>query len=158
MVKRGPRRQRAHVHARRHTLDLQWHGGGRFNGSSDPALFEKVPVYWDPKGRDAFLATYTGLCALRHQHSALTDGSVIWLLELRAEQHRHLPSPKQHRGDPLSGKHFKSPSIGAHQPGARGEFKVLFGSKDGKTEVGRALPCADLGAYEWQIYQRPIKP
>jgi hypothetical protein len=32
---------------------LQWHGGGRCHRIGDPALFEKLPIFWQPKGRPA---------------------------------------------------------------------------------------------------------
>jgi hypothetical protein len=39
-----------------------------------------------------------------------------------------------------------------------GDFTVLLSSKEKDGELKHALPLVDLGAYEWRIYARPLKP
>jgi cyclomaltodextrinase len=50
--------------------------------STDPALFERVPIYWESGSghlRPWFTPFYRGLIALRRAHAALTAGEVLWL-------------------------------------------------------------------------------
>ncbi|HXY98337.1 MAG TPA: alpha-amylase family glycosyl hydrolase [Steroidobacteraceae bacterium] len=50
--------------------------------STDPALFERVPIYWESGSghlRRWFTPFYQGLIALRRTHVALTAGEVVWL-------------------------------------------------------------------------------
>ena len=47
--------------------------------SSDPALFEKWPVFWHPGGRPPLRDIYRDLIKLRKDHPAFTNNEVIWL-------------------------------------------------------------------------------
>lgn len=47
--------------------------------SADPALFEKMPVFWRPSGRAPLRDIYRDLIKLRKQHPAFTNGDVDWL-------------------------------------------------------------------------------
>jgi glycosidase len=47
--------------------------------SADPALFEKMPVFWHPGGRPPLRDIYRDLIKLRKQHAAFTNNEVVWL-------------------------------------------------------------------------------
>ncbi len=47
--------------------------------SGAPALFEKLPVYWEPKERPPLRTIYRELIALRKKHPAFRNDRVIWL-------------------------------------------------------------------------------
>lgn len=47
--------------------------------SADPALFEKMPVFWQPGGRPPLRAVYRDLIKLRKQHGAFLNNDVVWL-------------------------------------------------------------------------------
>src|SRR6185312_5329177 len=47
--------------------------------SGDPALFEKLPIFWRPKDRPKYREIYRDLIEMRKKHSAFTNGSVVWL-------------------------------------------------------------------------------
>ena len=47
--------------------------------SANPALFEKMPVFWQPGGRPPLRATYRDLIKLRKQHGAFVNSDVSWL-------------------------------------------------------------------------------
>jgi len=47
--------------------------------STDPAMFEKVPVFWNPGGRPPLRDIYRDLIKLRKQSAAFWNGDVIWL-------------------------------------------------------------------------------
>ena len=47
--------------------------------SADPALFEKMPVFWHPGGRPPLRDIYRDLIKLRKQNAAFYSGEVVWL-------------------------------------------------------------------------------
>jgi len=47
--------------------------------SADPALFEKLPVFWSPGGRPPLRDIYRDLIRLRKQSPAFYNGEVVWL-------------------------------------------------------------------------------
>jgi glycosidase len=47
--------------------------------SCDPALFEKVPLFWQPRGRPPLRSIYHGLIQLRRQYPAFRTGNVQWI-------------------------------------------------------------------------------
>jgi glycosidase len=47
--------------------------------SGDPALFEKLPIFWHPKDRPPFRDIYRGLIRLRRQYPAFRNDQVTWL-------------------------------------------------------------------------------
>ncbi|HVM48259.1 MAG TPA: alpha-amylase family glycosyl hydrolase [Candidatus Acidoferrum sp.] len=47
--------------------------------SGDPALFEKLPVFWHPKDRPPFRKVYKDLIRLRREYPAFTNDRVVWL-------------------------------------------------------------------------------
>jgi glycosidase len=47
--------------------------------SADPALFEKMPVFWHPGGRPPLRDIYRDLIKLRKQHAAFISDGVSWL-------------------------------------------------------------------------------
>jgi cyclomaltodextrinase len=123
--------------------------------SGDPALFEKVPVFWHPKQRDAFRETYRRLIELRHRHSALTEGSMAWLPNSNPQNVVSLI-----RGD---GKETlitlvnvsnrpQQVSLLAALPGSLSE---LLGSEDGGGPPPRVLGDMTLGAFGWVIFGPP---
>jgi len=47
--------------------------------SADPALFEKMPVFWHPAGRPLLRDIYRDVIKLRKQHEAFSSGELTWL-------------------------------------------------------------------------------
>ena len=47
--------------------------------SGDPALFDKLPVFWTPKDRPPLTDIYRGLINLRKQYAPFRSNRVIWL-------------------------------------------------------------------------------
>jgi cyclomaltodextrinase / maltogenic alpha-amylase / neopullulanase len=47
--------------------------------SADPALFEKLPVFWNPNGRPPLREIYRSLIKLRKAHPAFYNDNVVWL-------------------------------------------------------------------------------
>jgi len=126
--------------------------------SGDPALFEKMPVFWQPKQRQYFRGTYAKLIALRHQHPALCGGTVAWL-ENSAPQNvvsflRHSEGEElvtlvnfSNRPQPVS----------VHLADA-GKFTLVLEAPRIAAAGVEALPDANLAAFEWRIYGRSLAP
>jgi cyclomaltodextrinase len=131
---------------------------GDSSESSDPALFEKLPVFWYPKGRESFKGIYTKLCALRHQHPALTQGAVVWL-ENSAQS--DVVTLLRHSGteEVLSLVNLSNrPRLASIKLDNAADFAVALSSAKAGAELRGALPNVELGAYEWRIYVRALKP
>ena len=47
--------------------------------SGDPALFEKVPIFWQPKGRPPLREIYRDLIKIRKQYPAFRTDKVTWV-------------------------------------------------------------------------------
>jgi glycosidase len=47
--------------------------------SGDPALFEKMPIFWKPKDRPRLREIYRDLAKLRSEHPAFHNDQVLWL-------------------------------------------------------------------------------
>jgi hypothetical protein len=47
--------------------------------SGAPALFEQLPVFWEPKERPPLRQIYRDLIRLRKAHPAFTNDRVVWL-------------------------------------------------------------------------------
>jgi glycosidase len=119
--------------------------------SGDPALFEKLPIYWKPKERPPFRSIYRELITLRKNHSAFQNSEVIWL----------------HNSDPANVVSFA-------RRDKHGDFVVIVNLssrpasvdvdlKDGGTyellklsgisaQPSARLPKLNLTGYEWRIY------
>jgi len=123
--------------------------------SADPALFEKMPVFWNPAGRPRLRDIYRDLIKLRKQYAALHGGEVDWLQNTAAEE-----------------------VVSFMRKDAKDEFLVLInlssrraaGSVDLSNTNGLELvnistrrpppdihlPDFSLGGFEWFIYHRTI--
>ena len=62
-------------------LPLLYNGmeAGDATESGDPALFEKMPVFWHSKDRPPFREIYQALIRLRKQYPAFRNDRVVWL-------------------------------------------------------------------------------
>jgi glycosidase len=126
--------------------------------SGDPALFEKVPIFWQPKQRDSFRGIYTQLIALRHQHPCLRGGEVAWL-ENTAPQNVVSFLRRDRAEELVTVVNFSNrPQAVSIRVEHGGEFSPVL--RSGPAVVGPllALPDLALGAYEWVVYRRPLSP
>ena len=54
--------------------------------SADPALFEKMPVFWQPGGRPPLRDLYRELIKLRKTNAAFTTGDLVWVSNSAPEE------------------------------------------------------------------------
>jgi glycosidase len=122
--------------------------------SGDPALFEKIPIFWHPKGRDSFRETYRRLIELRHRHPALTEGKVVWLENSAPDDVVSLlragPSDEIVTVVNVSNRPRHANVHLDHPEG----FAVALASDAGAAQPAPRLPEAELGAFGWVLFER----
>jgi glycosidase len=123
--------------------------------SADPALFEKMPVFWTPGGRPPLREIYRDLIKLRKTNPAFYNDKVIWLQNsvpgevvalLRQDESNHFVVLINLSSHPAEGS--------VQVPGAA-EFAQL---QIQGIAAGPATPLPEfrLGGYEWRIYKREL--
>jgi cyclomaltodextrinase / maltogenic alpha-amylase / neopullulanase len=123
--------------------------------SADPALFEKMPVFWHPGGRPPLRDIYRDLIKLRKQYPAFYSGDVVWLQNTAPEE--ILSFLRRDAKDEFL--------VLINLSSIRVKGSVELSNADGFEPVnisGRAnpvdtsLPDFELSGYGWFIYHRPV--
>lgn len=124
--------------------------------SGDPALFEKMPVFWQPKERPPLRDIYRDLIKLRKQYAAFRNDRVVWL---RNSAESDLVTFMR-----LDGKDefvvvvnlSSRPVTGFVEVSRAEQFKYvkIAGIPD---PSGNGFPLFHLKGYEWRIYHRAVK-
>jgi glycosidase len=131
---------------------------GDASESGAPALFEKVPIFWEPKGRESFRDTYVRLISLRHRHLALQGGTVVWL-ENSAPQNVVSFLRRGESEEFVTVVNFSNrPQAATVRVENAPDFGVELQSGAAASGAKIGLPEVSLGAFEWRIYRRPLKP
>ncbi|HZM03257.1 MAG TPA: alpha-amylase family glycosyl hydrolase [Candidatus Saccharimonadales bacterium] len=128
---------------------------GDVGESGDPALFEKLPIFWHPKDRPPLTEVYRELIALRKQYAAFRDDKVVWLHN-SAEGSLATFMRGDGKDEFVVVINFSNRPVTAHlNADAADQFKpVKISGLPGDSE--RALPDIQLGAFEWRIYHRTM--
>jgi cyclomaltodextrinase len=123
--------------------------------SGDPALFDKLPIFWSPKDRPAFRNIYKDLIRLRKQHACFCNDSVKWLTVsddrnlvafTRADDTEEFLVVINFSNHPLSGGVEVNKSA---------EFKPVRISGMPDAPAGDVARFR-LNAFEWRIYNRSL--
>jgi glycosidase len=124
--------------------------------SGAPALFEKLPIYWEPKERPPLRGIYQELIRLRKAHPAFTKGAVVWL---RNSAETDLVTFMR-----MDGKDEFVAVINLSNRPVVGSVDVMHADQfkpvriTGTPEVtGNGFPLFRLNAFEWRIYHRAAK-
>jgi cyclomaltodextrinase len=123
--------------------------------SGDPALFEKVPIFWEPKGRPPLRDIYRDLIKIRKQYPAFRSDQVRWVSNsddgelvtfLRADGKDEFLITINLSNRPISAKLDLDHTD-------RFEPVKITGLQNSNSS-----PVADLhlNGYEWRIYHRDI--
>jgi glycosidase len=123
--------------------------------SADPALFEKMPVFWHAGGRPPLRGIYRDLIQLRKKYPALSTGEVAWVSNsvpagvasfLRSDNKDEFLALVNLSSQRVTGS-VELPDAETYQP-----VKIS----------GRAVPLDSLSSgfslngYEWIIYHRAV--
>lgn len=122
--------------------------------SEDPALFERLPIYWSPGGRPPLRAIYHDLIKLRNNNPAFYNGTVEWL-DNTATNHVVSFLRRDTRDEFLVLINFSNSEIEGSVNVVPDGFKpVSIGGLPVPTDA--ALPNFKLDSYGWYIFHRSI--
>ncbi|HTY86859.1 MAG TPA: alpha-amylase family glycosyl hydrolase [Candidatus Acidoferrum sp.] len=121
--------------------------------STDPALFEKMPVFWSPGGRPPLRDIYRDLIKLRKQYPALYSGEVTWL-ENTASGEVVSFLRRDAKDEFLVLINFSSRRVTGSVEMSNPEGFELVTIKGRTNPVDYHLPEFNLGGYSWYIYHR----
>ncbi len=124
--------------------------------SGDPALFEKMPVFWQPKDRPPLRQIYTQLIHLRKQYPAFDNDRIAWLHN--SDENDLLSFMRLDDKDEFVVviNFSNRPVTGWVETMHDGDFKPIQIS--GMPEVpAHGFPLFRLNGFEWRIYHRQVK-
>lgn len=122
--------------------------------SGDPALFEKLPIFWHPKDRPPLRDIYKGLIRLRHQHSAFCNDRVVWLHNSTAADVVSFMRQDDKEQFVVAINFSNRPILSSIDVGQDQEFRLVKVAGAGGT--ANDFPSLHLNGFEWRIYQRPL--
>lgn len=122
--------------------------------SADPALFEKMPIFWHAGGRPPLRDIYRDLIKLRKKTGALTGGDVVWLQNTAGDEVASFER-KDAKDDYLILINLTShrASGNVDLADATGFETVKIGPRNVSVDP---LPAFNLNGYEWFIYHRSL--
>jgi glycosidase len=124
--------------------------------SFDPALFEKMPVFWEPAGRPPLRSIYHDLIKLRRQNAAFYEGEVNWLQNSAPGQVISFVR-RDAKDEFLVLVNLSNQRVTGtvELPSADGFVPVNIDGRP-KPSVDTILPDFNLGGFGWFIYYRPV--
>ena len=123
--------------------------------SGDPALFDKLTIFWQPKERPPLRKIYQGLINLRKHYPCFENDRVTWLPNsdennvvsfMRADDQDEFVVVINFSNRPVAGRVEMKDDKG-FQP------VRLPGLPDGSAD---GLPGFQLNGFEWRIYHRLV--
>ncbi|HEY1490158.1 MAG TPA: DUF3459 domain-containing protein, partial [Verrucomicrobiae bacterium] len=121
-----------------------------------PALFEKMPVFWQTPGRPPLRSIYRDLIKLRRQNPAFYSGEVNWLENSTpADVISFIRRDDKDEFLVLVNLSNQRVTGTVELPGADG-FEVVNIDGRPKPSVDTVLPDFNLGGFGWFIYHRPV--
>jgi glycosidase len=123
--------------------------------SEDPALFEKLPIFWNPSGRPPLRSIYHDLIKLRKNNPAFYNGTVEWLDNTATNQVVSFVR-RDARDEFLILINFSTSQVAGSidMDNADGFKPVNIG--DQPSPIDATLPDFKLPAYGWCIFHRSI--
>ncbi len=124
--------------------------------SGDPALFEKLPVFWRPKDRPPLRQIYRDLIRLRRTHPAFCNDRMAWLRN-SDEANVVTFTRRDAKDEFLVAINFSNrPLLGSVEVDSPQGFKPVKIS--GMPDASPAeLPRLKLNGFEWRIYHRVVQ-
>jgi glycosidase len=129
---------------------------GDASESGDPALFEKMPVFWHPKERPPLRQIYRDLIKLRKGYAPFHNDRVVWL---RNSNDADLVTFMRldNKDEFVIAINFSNrPVVGWVEVMHEQEFKPVKIAGMPECPPG-AFPLFRLNGFEWRIYHRAVK-
>ena len=129
---------------------------GDTSESGDPALFEKIPIFWAfAKRRPEFPATYRSLADLRRSQPALRRGSLVWLDN--SDDARIVTFVRKLGNDEIVIALNLSNRPFAGTVKTDGRFDELTPT-DGKVRAADPLPAIALRSWQMRVFRKRTDP
>lgn len=125
--------------------------------SADPALFEKMPVFWQPGGRPRFRDIYRDVIKLRKQSTAFSDGELDWITNSAPDGVLSYLR-KDAKDEYLVLVNFSSRSVSGSIEGLSPEGFEAVKVNGWANPVDSQLPDFELVGNGWCIFHRSAKP
>ena len=129
---------------------------GDASESGDPALFEKLPVFWHPKDRPPLREIYTQVSRFRKQYAPFRNDRVIWLRN--SDEANVVTFMRLDEKDEFVVviNFSNRPETGWVEVMHDQEFKPvrISGLPDAPPS---GFPLFRLNGFEWRIYHRAVK-
>ena len=122
---------------------------------TDPALFEKKPVFWRPGGRPPLRDIYRDLIKLRKQNAAFYSGDVAWLQNTAPEEILSFLR-RDAKDEFLILINLSSIQVNGSVELANVEGFEPVNISGRSKPVDARLPNFELGGYGWYIYHRTV--
>jgi glycosidase len=124
--------------------------------SGDPALFEKLPVFWHSKDRPPLRDIYRALIQLRKQYPPFRNGRVIWLRNSDEANLVTLMRLDSQDEFVVAINFSNRPLVGWVEVKNDTEFKPV--KIAGLSEApASGFPLFRLNGFEWRIYHRAVR-
>jgi len=123
--------------------------------SGDPALFEKLPVFWHPKERPPLRDIYRDWIKLRKQYPAFRNDQVVWLRNSDDADLVTLMRSDATDEFVIVINFSNRAKVGWVEAQHQQDFKPM--KLAGMPDVARAeFPLFRLNGFEWRIYHRTV--
>jgi len=123
--------------------------------SGDPALFDKLNIFWHPKERPPLREIYHSLIQLRKDYPAFTSGQLVWLSNFDESKVVSFLRRDDHDEFVIVINLSNRPVTGALKMDNAAEFKPLKISGQPGAPAG-SLPHFQLDGFGWRIYHHPV--
>lgn len=124
--------------------------------SGDPALFEKLPIFWHPKERPKLREIYRDLIKLRRQYPDFCNDRVTWLNN--SNENDLVSFMRQDANDEFVVliNFSNRPQTGSVEVTHESEFKPIAISGMPPCSAS-GFPSFRLAGFEWRVYHRAVK-
>ena len=123
--------------------------------SGDPALFDKLPIFWHPKERPALNSIYHELIRLRQRSPAFCNDRVVWLKSTDPQNIVTFMREDEHEQFVVVINFSSRPAQAVAEVPNPADFQLVK-IKGATLSAASDFPAMHLGGFEWRIYHRPI--
>jgi glycosidase len=125
--------------------------------SGDPALFEKLPIFWSPKDRPPLREIYRDLIRLRKEFAPFRSGRVVWLHNSSEGSLVTFQRADEKNEFVVVINFSNRPTNGQVEVNKGGDFKPVRIAGTSQIPTND-FPSVHLGGFDWRIYQRSLPP
>jgi cyclomaltodextrinase len=123
--------------------------------SGDPAMFEKMPVFWHPGGRPPLRDIYRDLIKLRKQYAAFRNDNVVWISNTAPSEVASFLRRDTNDEFLVLINLSSQPATGSVEMGGQKSFDAVHISGMAES-LDTSLPDFHLNGYSWAIYHRTL--